>query len=184
MVSKEYSNELKGIIALMLAKESRLRPDSENLLGNKYIVLHLSKKLAKQSNVPLLITIVLEEKTAHKGLREDDKIRYKEERRYKIKNEDYKLGNEYIIDAQAKKHIEVLNKDKVDKYTFDIEKYKFDNRNKFNDVKPILQRESNKDVQKKYSPILGLKPSKEFVKEKSVNEYKPKTPHNFYGIIK
>jgi len=126
----------------------------------------------------------MEKKTGivHKELREDDKVKYKEDKRYKVNNEDYKLGNEYMknyIDAQPRK---CLKDDKIDKYTFDIEKYKFDNKSKFNDVKPILQRESNKDVEKKHFPVLNLKHNKEPVKDKDVNEYKPKTPHNLYGI--
>jgi len=51
MMPKEYSTELKEIITSMLSRDQRLRPDTEKILGNKYIILHLSKKLARQSNI-------------------------------------------------------------------------------------------------------------------------------------
>jgi hypothetical protein len=45
-VPKEYSEELKEIIASMLVRDKNQRPNCENILGNKHIVLYLSKKLA------------------------------------------------------------------------------------------------------------------------------------------
>jgi len=50
MLPKGYSPELKGIIASMLVRDKNLRPTCENILGNKHIVLYLSKKLAGMSN--------------------------------------------------------------------------------------------------------------------------------------
>jgi len=47
----EYSNELKSIIGSMFTKDPVLRPTCSHLLGNKYIILHLSRKLARLSNV-------------------------------------------------------------------------------------------------------------------------------------
>jgi hypothetical protein len=47
----EYSEELKGIIGSMFTKDPVLRPSCSHLLGNKYIILHLSRKLARLSTV-------------------------------------------------------------------------------------------------------------------------------------
>jgi hypothetical protein len=51
MLPKGYSPELKAIIASMLVKDKNMRPTCENILGNKHIVLYLSKKFAGMSNV-------------------------------------------------------------------------------------------------------------------------------------
>lgn len=41
-----YNHELQSIIDSMLSKDSSLRPSCEQILGNKYVVLYLSRKLA------------------------------------------------------------------------------------------------------------------------------------------
>lgn len=201
-VPKEYSKELKDIVVAMLAKDQRLRPDTERILGTKFIVLHLSKKLAKQSSLPIS-KIVMEEKGGNKasmGTARSHKESHEEKREYRMNykeakieplfKEEYKQNNEHVrnlADLQPRRYVDPVNEDKVDKYTFDIEKYKyFDNRNKADDAKPILQRESNRDVQQKYFPVLNLKQNyeKELGRENLIGHrdfIKPKTPHNFFG---
>lgn len=46
---KLYSKELQSIIASMFVKDSRRRPSCENLLGNKCVILYMSRKFAKLS---------------------------------------------------------------------------------------------------------------------------------------
>ena len=43
---KQYSIELRELIASMLIRDSSKRPNCEHILGNKYIILQLSKRLA------------------------------------------------------------------------------------------------------------------------------------------
>ena len=50
MLPDEYSKELKDTISSMLEKDSKKRPNCENILGNKHIVLYLSTKLAGKGN--------------------------------------------------------------------------------------------------------------------------------------
>ena len=45
----EYTDEFKKIIASMFIYDKKLRPTCENLLGNKNVILYLSKKLAGMS---------------------------------------------------------------------------------------------------------------------------------------
>ena len=49
VLPKEYSKELKDIIALMITKDPLLRPNCAHILGNKYILLALSKKFINES---------------------------------------------------------------------------------------------------------------------------------------
>jgi len=49
----EYSQELKQIIGSMLNKDPKMRPSCEHILGNKHIVLYISRKLAKLSKSKL-----------------------------------------------------------------------------------------------------------------------------------
>eukprot|EP00826_Nyctotherus_ovalis_P038918 TRINITY_DN3690_c0_g1_i1.p1 TRINITY_DN3690_c0_g1~~TRINITY_DN3690_c0_g1_i1.p1 ORF type:complete len:231 (-),score=68.43 TRINITY_DN3690_c0_g1_i1:502-1194(-) len=144
----------------------------------------------------------MEEKGGNKtsaGTARSHKESHEEKKEYRVSykeakiEEEYKQNNEYVrnlIDLQPRRCVDPINEDKVDKYTFDIEKYKyFDNRSKADDAKPILQRESNKDVQRKYIPMLNLKYNneKELARENFISHHdsiKPKTPNNFFGITR
>ena len=43
---KQYSRELRELVASMLIRNPHLRPNCEQILGNKCIILYLSKRLA------------------------------------------------------------------------------------------------------------------------------------------